>query len=87
MVSDIPANLQLIDDGVHGWSAALRDEAALAGALVRLLSDTRCAAAIGAAARQRVIENYSTDQVLDRYEDLFREALGQKPLDVHTTIG
>jgi glycosyltransferase involved in cell wall biosynthesis len=79
VVSNIPANLQLIDDGVHGYSAALRDEASLAGALIRVLSDRRCAEVMGAAARRRVLENFATDQVLDRYESLFREALGQQP--------
>jgi glycosyltransferase involved in cell wall biosynthesis len=79
VVSNIPANLQLIDDGVHGYSAALRDEASLAGALIRVLSDRRCAGVMGAAARRRVLENFATDQVLDRYEDVFREAVGRQP--------
>jgi glycosyltransferase involved in cell wall biosynthesis len=75
VVSGIPANLQLIDDGVHGLHAALRDEASIAGALARLFSDADLRARFGEAARRRVLENYSTGKVVDRYEALFAEAL------------
>jgi glycosyltransferase involved in cell wall biosynthesis len=78
VVSGISANLQLIDDGVHGLHAALRNEASIADALTRLFRDPQLRARIGSAARQRVMENYSIDQVLDRYEALFAEALGAK---------
>lgn len=76
VVSDIPANTQLVDDGVQGLHAALRDESAIAGALQRLLADAEARLRIGAAARERVAANYSTDKVIDRYEALFVEALG-----------
>jgi glycosyltransferase involved in cell wall biosynthesis len=75
VVSDIPANLQLIDDGVHGVHAALKDEGSIADALARLFSDPPLRARMGEAARRRVIDNYSTGKVLDRYEALFAEAL------------
>jgi glycosyltransferase involved in cell wall biosynthesis len=78
VVSGIPANLQLIDDGVHGLHASLQDEASIAGALARLFSDPALRARMGEAARRRVIDNYSTEKVLDRYEALFAEALGAK---------
>ena len=72
LVSDIPANTQLIEDGVHGRVAPVRDEQAMARALIRLLEDP---GTLGAAARQRVIDNYSMDKVIDLYEALFAEAL------------
>ena len=78
VVSGIPANLQLIDDSVHGLHAALRDETSIAEALARLFSDPALGARMGEAARRRVIENYSTGKVVDRYEALFAEALGGK---------
>jgi glycosyltransferase involved in cell wall biosynthesis len=78
VVSGIPANLQLIDDGVHGLHASLKDEASIAAALARLFSDPALRARMGEAARRRVIDNYSTAKVLDRYEALFAEALGAK---------
>jgi glycosyltransferase involved in cell wall biosynthesis len=72
-VSAIHANVQLIDDGVHGLHAALRDESAIAAALTRLLRSERERARMGAAARARVLENYSTEKVVARYEALFEE--------------
>jgi glycosyltransferase involved in cell wall biosynthesis len=76
VVSAIPANLQLIDDGVHGLHAALKDEASIADGLARLFGDPALGARMGEAARRRVIENYSTGKVIERYEALFAEALG-----------
>jgi glycosyltransferase involved in cell wall biosynthesis len=78
VVSGIPANLQLIDDGVHGLHAVLKDEASIGDALVRLFGDPALRARMGEAARERVVGNYSTAKVLDRYEALFAEALGGK---------
>ncbi len=75
VVSAIPANVQLIDDGVHGLQAPVRDEKALAAALTRLLSDADLRARMGQAARKRVLENYSVDKVVDRYEELFEGAM------------
>jgi glycosyltransferase involved in cell wall biosynthesis len=75
VVSHIPANAQLVDDGVHGLLTAVGDDAATAGALVRLFRDPALRARMGQAARQRVVENYSTGQIADRYEALFAEVL------------
>ena len=75
VVSDIPANAQLIDPGVQGLLVPLSDEAAIAGALRRLSQDADLCAAMGNAARARALERFSTDKVLARYEDLFDEAL------------
>jgi glycosyltransferase involved in cell wall biosynthesis len=75
VVSDIPANLQLIQQNQQGLSAPMGDEAALAAALERLLSNPEQAARMGEAARRSVLEQYSLDQVVDRYEALFQEAL------------
>jgi len=71
LVSDIPANTQLIEDGVHGLIAPVGDEQAIAGGLIRLLEDAALRQKCGAAARQRVVDNYSMDKVVDLYESLF----------------
>jgi glycosyltransferase involved in cell wall biosynthesis len=79
VVSAIPANVQLIDDGIHGLHAPVRDEEALAAALMKLLCDAPLRARVGQAARQRVLENYSIDRVVDRYEELFQGAMRERP--------
>jgi len=71
VASAIPANLQLVDEGIHGLTMPFDDEEAIAQAFLRLFRDPGLRARMGVAARQRVIENYSTDRVVDRYEELF----------------
>ena len=79
VVSDIPGNAQLIDPDVHGLYAKPGHVASAAGALAKLLRDRPLRARLGGAARQRILDHYSTDKVLDRYEALFMELLGQPP--------
>jgi glycosyltransferase involved in cell wall biosynthesis len=76
VVSRIPANVQLIDDQVHGLLAPVGDDSAMAAALVRLFHDPALRARMGQAARRRIVENYSTTQVADRYESLLAEICG-----------
>lgn len=75
VVSAIPANLQLVEDGVHGYTVPFDDPDAIGGAMERLLGDREQCRSMGAAARQRVLENYSTEKVIARYEALFAEVL------------
>jgi glycosyltransferase involved in cell wall biosynthesis len=75
VVSDIPANRQLVDDGQHGLLAPVGDEEAIAAAILRLLGDSELRARMGNAARARTVDNYSTAKIADRYETLFRETL------------
>jgi glycosyltransferase involved in cell wall biosynthesis len=77
VVSDIPANRQLIEESNQGLYAPVGDEAAIALALTQVLSDPTRAARMGEAARRSVLEQYSLDQVIDRYEALFEQALGR----------
>lgn len=75
VVTDIPGNAQLIDPGVHGLVVPVGDEARIAEAISGLLADAESRARMGAAARRRVIDNYSTDKLVGRYEALFEEVL------------
>ena len=78
VVSSIPANTQLVEPGVHGLHATPKDEASIADCLAWLLTDGEARLRMGEAARRRVLENYATDKVLDRYEALFEETLALK---------
>ena len=77
VVSDIPANRQLIEHGTHGLLAPCEDAAAIATSLITLLDDPGLRARMGHAARQRVLENYSTGKIADRYEALFHAAIAE----------
>jgi glycosyltransferase involved in cell wall biosynthesis len=76
VVSNIPANAQLIEPGVHGLHATTGDPDSIAGALLQLIEDPLLRERMGAAARERVLENYSIDRVVDRYEAIFAEIPG-----------
>jgi glycosyltransferase involved in cell wall biosynthesis len=75
VVSDIPATRQLVDDERDGLLTPVGDERAISAAILRLLDDAGLHARMGRAARARIVDNYSTEKVADRYEALFREAL------------
>jgi glycosyltransferase involved in cell wall biosynthesis len=71
VVSAIPANLQLIDEGVHGLTVPFDSEEAIAEAFVKLFRDAALRQRMGNAAHLRAVENYSTAEVIERYEALF----------------
>jgi len=79
VVSDIPANRQLIEHQRHGLLTPAGDSEAIAAAMIQILRDATLRAQMSRAARQRVLDSYSTDQVADRYEALFRETLKSEP--------
>jgi glycosyltransferase involved in cell wall biosynthesis len=73
VVSDIPGNTQLVESGVQGFTAPRGEPGAVAEALDRLASDRELREKLGANARQHVVERYSVDHVIARYENLFEE--------------
>ena len=78
VVSRIPGNVQLIEDAVHGFATPVGDDFAMAAALLRLFRDPALRGRMGQAARQRVVDNYSTGHVVDRYETLFAEVIEKR---------
>ncbi len=75
VLSDIPAHTQLVDNEVHGLITELGNQNSIAEGLVRALGDPELRKAMGAAARRRMIEQYSTDRVVTHYETLFQKVL------------
>ena len=70
VVSDIPANVQLIGQETGGLVTPLGDDAAVAVAMERLLSDAGLRARVCEAGRALVEANYTQAKILDRYEEL-----------------
>jgi len=73
VVSDIPAHTQLVDTDDNGVVTKLGDQESIARGLVHLLQDPAARARMGAAARRRMVEQFSTSKVVDCYETLFAE--------------
>ncbi len=75
VVSDIPANRQLVQPESHGLLLPPGDASAVAAALIRLLEDHELRSQMGAEARRSVKQHYATERVLERYETLLGETL------------
>jgi len=80
VVSNIPGNRQLVEDGVHCFLVPVGDTQKIADSIVLLLKDTKLRQRFGRAAREHVVKNYSTQQIVRIYESLFQEIL--RPNDV-----
>lgn len=68
VVSDIPANIQLISDRKTGLLAPLRNEEALAECIGSLIADPGLRQELGSAARSHVEARFSLEQIVLRYE-------------------
>ncbi len=75
VVSDIPANRQLIENNVHGLTVPFDDKTAIGDAFLTLMQHPDLRLRMGKAARQRAVDSYATGQVVSRYEMLFAEIL------------
>jgi glycosyltransferase involved in cell wall biosynthesis len=76
VVSAIPANLQLVDDGIHGVTVPFDSQEAITGAFLRLFDDSALRLRMGNTAHVRAVDNYSTTKVVERYESLFETVTG-----------
>lgn len=75
VVSDIPANRQLVQQERHGLLSSPGDAPAIAAALVRLLDDHELRSRMGAEARRSVKQHYATERVIEHYETLLGETV------------
>jgi glycosyltransferase involved in cell wall biosynthesis len=76
VVSDIPGNRAVIDDGVNGMIVPVGDYHALADAICHLLSDSQLRKAMGAKARQRVTDHFSMERVAAAYVSFYTKISG-----------
>ena len=88
VLSNIPAHTQLVENEVHGLITEVGDEESIARGLQRTIDDRELRDRMSAAARQRMIDVYSTAKVVDRYESLFSSALdGNRRPDEVLAVG
>jgi glycosyltransferase involved in cell wall biosynthesis len=73
VVSDILAHRQLVDSEVEGIVTQLRNQKSIARGVLRLLDEPATRVRMGAAARQRMLETFATQKVVDCYERLLSE--------------
>lgn len=64
-----------VDHGKTGYLVPIEDPEALAEAILKLLDDPEMAARMGEAGRQRVLENYTVEQMVRQAEAIFDSVL------------
>lgn len=78
VATDCGGNRELVAAPEVGWLVPPRDRAALTGAMLAVFGDRGAAAAVGRAARRRVVEGFSKSIRIDRLERLYRAILESK---------
>lgn len=81
VATHVAGSSEVILDGETGFLARSSDQDSLRRAMLRLMQmapATRCA--LGMNARQRIVQEYSLDSVLDRWEALYSELLAERTL-------
>ncbi len=77
IVTDVPGCRHFVRDGVDGLVVPANDPIRFAGALARLAKDHALRAAMGAAARERVLAGYTEAHVVDAIVAGYRELAGR----------
>ena len=75
VATDCGGNQELVVDGEVGLVVPPGNPRALAAALAQLIEDPDLRERFGAAGRQRVVEDFSTEKRIDRLEALYRRVL------------
>jgi glycosyltransferase involved in cell wall biosynthesis len=74
VATDVPGSREVLAEGQTGFLAKAGDTLALAAAMTRLMQlPPHELQAMGRRARQRIIDRFSLDSVLDRWESLYNE--------------
>ncbi len=87
VATDLPATREIVTDGVTGRLVPPRDPAATAAAISRLLTHPAEAAALGAAARARVVQAFSAEATVARTMRLYDALPARRGLDHGGAVG
>lgn len=77
VVTDIPGNRDLVEPEVSGCLVPVDDPVAMARRTVRLMDDPDSARKLGLAARRRMLEQFSIEQLIDRHATAYEELAGR----------
>jgi glycosyltransferase involved in cell wall biosynthesis len=69
----VGGNSELVEEGRSGWLFAPGNAEQLADQLALLANDEASRRQLGAAARRRVLEQFSFDRMLEQYRNLYLE--------------
>ena len=78
VAADAGGTREIVADGITGRVVPVGDVPALTEALLEVIGDPERATAYGAAGRALVEQKYSMTTWVDRLEELYREAMGER---------
>ncbi len=78
VATDVSGTTQAVTDGVEALVVPPEDVGALADATIRLLEDRRLAASLGRAARERAVEAFGRQRMIDELELALRDGLASR---------
>ena len=79
VASDVPGTREVVNDGQTGWLTPPGDASALAAAMTAMMqASPEERRAMGVRARQRVVERFSMEAVLDQWEQLYGNLLTER---------
>jgi sugar transferase (PEP-CTERM/EpsH1 system associated) len=77
VATNVGALPELVEEGSTGFLTAPQDAEAMANRLARVSQNPEMASSFGSRARQKVEREFSLDQILRRYADLYAAVVGQ----------
>jgi len=75
VTTDVPGCREIVRDGDNGFLVEARNAAALAGALARLLADPELRQRMGQSGRERVLNEFGQERIVEQVLALYREVL------------
>jgi glycosyltransferase involved in cell wall biosynthesis len=79
VASEVGGNAEAVKDGISGFLVPPEDPVALSAAIIRLLSDPTQARAMGLAGKAIAEEKFTTEAMMNRITDAYRNLLGTNP--------
>lgn len=76
VATDVGGNAEAVENGVTGFIVPPEDPGALTSAISRLLSDPALAASMGSAGRQRALDLFTTEAMMQRITTTYVRLLG-----------
>jgi len=86
VVSRVGGLPEVVSDGINGFLEAAGDIPGHARRVIQLLTDDGVFERMATAARRTAEENFSTDRIIPRYENYYREVCGL-PVEKHDCTG
>lgn len=77
IITQIPGNRELIEDGVSGYFVPKKNPKAMAEALLKMYQNKEASVQMGKAAKERIDKRFNSEQTIKGYEAFYLELAGK----------